>query len=118
MTAILDPFFYRVRLTKGSAYSALKIWRGFPTDPDTGEVLVERPLIWRAFLNGEHVAIEDVMIEIDGLTGLPAIKGEPCDEVEYLHCLKTYLWAKDHAPAAPEANPRKAIDPLTAPLPW
>lgn len=104
--------YFRTRLTKDAPLSALHVWRGYPTDPDTGETLYERPQLWRAMLNGKHVPIEDVMIEIDGATGLPAIKGEPCDEIEYLRILKTYQWAQEHAPHLPEARPREAINHL------
>jgi hypothetical protein len=103
-------WFYRIRLVKSAPYSALKIWHGFPIDNVTGELLFSRYPIWRAILNGEHVPIEDVMVEIDGITKRPVIKGEEIDDVEYFMILKRHLWARAHAPDSPEANPAQKVD--------
>src|SRR5437899_2372999 len=43
--------FYRVKLRKGAADSALAIWNGPAPDPD-GSGALERPLAWQAMLNG------------------------------------------------------------------
>ncbi len=102
--------FYKIRLAKGAPYSALKIWRGFPINPDDGSLMMDRPILWRAFLNGEDVPVEDHAIEFDQITTEPVIKGELISEDDYLLLMKTNLWAKEHKPDAPEANPRKAID--------
>lgn len=110
--------FYRIRLVKGAAWSAIKVWFGPPLDPDTGDILWERPCLWRCLINGQDDAIEAVMIELDGTTGLPVIKGDEISETDYLYHLKTYIWARDHAPDSPEAKPKQKIDPLTAPLPF
>lgn len=101
---------YRTRLAKGAPWSAIKVWWGFPVDPETGEILLERSPCWRAILNGDHVPIEDVSIEIDGLTQEPMLRAELIDETEYDYLLATNLWAKTHAPNAPEANPRQRVD--------
>lgn len=93
--------YYRRRLVKGGPWVAVKIWNGPPRDPDTGEVLFERPYLWRALLNGDDVDIWDVW---------PECSGEPIGYVEYEFILKAHLWAKVHAPNDPEANPRKPID--------
>lgn len=104
------PQFWKVRLAKGSAYSALKIWFGPPIDPTNGMPMWDRSPIWRAILNGEHVPIADVMVEIDGTTKMPVIKGDACDEIEYLRVLQTHLLAKKHDLPWPEARPRERID--------
>lgn len=115
---MIGPFYYRVQLAKGSAFSGVKIWKDFPIDPVTGELLTERSYMWRAELNGEGVPIAEVMIEMDGITDMPVVKGTYVDEVEYIRLSSTVKWAQQHAPDAPEAKPREKIDPLTAPLPW
>jgi hypothetical protein len=92
---------YRRRLTKGGVWCAVKIWHGFPLDPVTGELLVERSPIWRAMLNGEHV---------DVWTQWPDCSGEPITEDEYMFLLKDHLWSVDNAPDSPQANPRAKID--------
>lgn len=109
MSSGRGPIFYKMRLAKGACVSVAKVWRGFPTDPDTFEVLTERPFIWRAVLNGEDVPIETVMIEFDP-AGVPVIKGDRCDEIEYLRLTETHLLAREHSLPWPEATPRKAID--------
>ncbi len=79
-------------------------------DPDTGEAL-DRSWMWRAFLNGEPVPLEDVhaVIQIEGRDE-PYVKGERIDEIEYLRLVEDRAWAREHAPADPAANPRQAIN--------
>lgn len=107
---MIGPFFYRVRLVKGAPWSAVKLWKGFSIDPDTLELLTERPFIWRAILNGEHVDVYDVVIEFDGITQMPVVKGEQVNEAEYEFLLGDHLWAKAHAPDEPAAKPRERVD--------
>ncbi len=106
----MGPFFYKIRLAKGSVWSALKVWFGPPVDPINEQPMWDRSPIWRAFLNGEHVPIEDIMTEMDGVTGLPTIKGDACTEEDYLFYLRDHLWAKANKPDDPAANPRQKID--------
>ena len=108
----LDAKYYRVRLAKGSPFSALKVWWGSAIDPVTQEVMCERPGMWRAVLNGEHVPIEDVSFLNDDAMAEPVIRGEIIDEIDYEVLLRTYLRAKVYEPDSPQANPRKKVDPL------
>lgn len=104
------PMFFKMRLVRGAAYSAVCVWKSCPTDPDTGETLYERPATWRCKINGQDDAVEAAMIEFDGTTNLPVIKGEPCDEAEYTFILKDHLYHKQYFPDAPQAKPRERID--------
>lgn len=110
VAAVSGAKFYRLRLAKGAPFSSLKVWQGFPVDPGTGQMMFERPFIWRAFLNGEDVPIEDHAIEFDPITTEPVIKGEPITEEDYLLLMKIHLHAKEYTPHAPEAHPRKPVD--------
>ncbi len=96
----------------------VKIWRGYPHDPLTGELLTERSFMWRAEISGEGVSWEDVIITFEANNDdLPIVKGEPIDEAEYRFYCESAKWAKAHKPDAPEANPRKPINHLkTAPI--
>lgn len=111
-----ETMFFKMRLVKGAAYSAVCVWKSCPTDPDTGEMLYERPETWRCKINGQDDAIEAVMIEFDGTTNLPVIKGEPCDEIEYRRILKTHTMAVEQNLPWPEAKPRVAINHLQGDL--
>ena len=93
--------YYRRRLVKDGPWVAVKVWKGFPIDPVTGEMLFERPQMWRGLLNGDDVDIWDVW---------PECSGGKISEEEYVFILTRHLWAKVHDPTAPEANPRKPID--------
>ena len=99
-----------MRMVKDGPLVAVMIWHGCPVDPVTGELLTERPALWRCKINGQDDAISTVLIEMDGLTGLPVLKAEPIEELEYDYLVKSHQWAAKYAPDAPEANPRKRID--------
>lgn len=101
--------FYAMTLTRGGARVPVKVWFGRPVDPITGELL-ERPATWRCQIDGQDDAIEACMIEIDGVTNEPVIKGETIDEDEYTYLLQRNTWAREHEPESPHANPRKRID--------
>lgn len=65
---------YRVRLRPGAPDSALRIWLGFPVDPESGEEMTERGYRWQASLNGAPVDI---------LNWWPACAREPISEAEH-----------------------------------
>lgn len=46
---------YRITLRRGAPDSAIRIWLGFPRDPETGEIMLERNLAWQAEVNGQAV---------------------------------------------------------------
>jgi hypothetical protein len=101
--------YYAVRLVKNGPRVPLKIACISAQDPETGEDLDRSP-VWRAWRNGDEVDIFHAIIDFDGLTMLPVVKGETIDEREYEHLLRLKQWAEKHAPDAPEANPRRPID--------
>lgn len=103
-----QPHLYRVRLVKGAAWSAVKVWYGQPLDPLTSELLDRSPR-WQVEVNGTLINEPfDLVMLIDGQA--PIVKGERIDEVEYRYLLKTHSWAREYEPDAPEANPRKRIN--------
>lgn len=104
-----EPTYYRTRIVKGGPIVGLKIWHGYPIDPDTGEVLTERPALWRAEVNGEPVPINDVAPQFADGTG-DSIRGDECDEDEYLFLASDAKWASKYSPQDPAAKPRERIN--------
>lgn len=102
--------YWRVKLAAGAPWSPLRIWTGYPVDPVTSETLTERPCLWRACLNGTDVDISEVVIEFDGQSGDPVVKGEQVDAAEYQYLLERHIWARRYDPTDIAANPRKKID--------
>ncbi len=103
------PKHFALRLVKRGPVVAAKLWYDVPSDPDTGEPLDRSPR-WQALLNGIACDIFAVIVEFDGLTGEPIIKGEEIDEIEYRRLLATAAWSVRRNPNAPEASPRTPID--------
>lgn len=109
-----------VQLTKDGVFCPVKTWYGQPLDPVTSEPLDRSPR-WNVLLNGEFIDPDQLLIIIgwDGPeSDMASIKGKPITEDEYLHLLEVRAWAVAHSPASPEANPRKAVDLMMAPLPF
>lgn len=111
------PKFYKVRLGNGRPAAGLKVWQGFPTDPETGETL-ERAYIWRCELNGVPTEINEVF-EWWGDCGNTEVPGEQITEREYQFYAKDGEWAREFSPEDPSANPRKKVDMnKIAPIEW
>lgn len=104
-----EPGFYRLRLRKGAMFSAVRIWSGPPIDPATGEEVPERGVRLQASINAEPVPLERVW---------PQCAKNPITEAEHDHILRTQDWGRTHAPDSPQADPRRPVDLLTAPLPF
>lgn len=102
--------FYRFRLVSGGVRGAVKIWRGPPADPVTGEEL-DRSWRWQALFDGEPIDFDRVW---------PACAGDPITEAEYEQCCARKRWAEQHAPESAYANRTKRLDPLSSetPLPF
>lgn len=92
--------FYRRRLVKNGPWVAVLIVHGRPRDPVTGEELDRSPR-WQAWLDGKEVDVFQVW---------PECSGAPIDKAEYLHLRNVSDWAREHAPYAPEAQPRQSIN--------
>lgn len=99
--------YYRTRLRGGGAPCGVRIWYGAPTDPVTGEIM-DRSHRWQAEANGEYIDVDRVW---------PPRRGaDPITEADYQHFIARAAWAKKHAPDSAIADPRRKVDPLTAPI--
>lgn len=100
--------YYGIILVKNGPVVGARIWYGNPLDPVTHEELDRSPR-WMALRNGHECDYTDLW---------PWCAGKGITKAEYDHLLAVQAWAVEHAPTDPAANPRVAVDPLTAPLPW
>lgn len=91
--------YYWRRYVRGGPKCAVRIWFGPPHDPIDGSIMDRSPR-WQATVNGQ---------EADPLDTWTSCCGHPIDEAEYNYMMGLSKWAKEHAPDAPEANPRTAI---------
>jgi hypothetical protein len=99
--------FYRYRMVKGGHPVGVRIWFGPPLDPVTGEEL-DRGHRWQATVNR-------VLTDLDRVW--PGCGREPIDRAEHDHLCALQAWAIENAPDAPQADPRRPINMMTAPLP-
>lgn len=99
---------YRFKLVSGGVFVAVKIWFGAPLDPIDGTELDRAPR-WQAEANGEPISLERVW---------PKCADEPIDQAEAAYLANRKAWAERVAPDSPQADPRRRIDLLTAPLPF
>lgn len=100
--------YYGVILVRGGPVVGARLWYGLPLDPVTGEELDRSPR-WMALRNGHECELEDLW---------PWCAGKQITKAQYDHLLAVHYWAAEHSPSSPEANPTKAIDPLTCKIPW
>lgn len=94
------PGTYKMQLVKGGPWVPVRIWRGFPVDPDTGETREAGGYIWRALINGYEANI---------WRAWPFCGRQPIDQAEYRYLLDLNAWAQRYAPDSPEANPRRPV---------
>lgn len=99
---------YQMRLVSGGVFVAIRIWNGAPLDPVTGEELDRSPR-WQAQANGEPIPIDRVW---------PKCADAPIDLGEFEYLTARQSWAAKNAPDSVFANPKRRIDPLTAPTPF
>jgi hypothetical protein len=102
-----------MRLVSRGPLVAARITYGPAIDPVTGETL-DRSWLWSAEVNGELVAQPSPDPEAAQVFRIWH-SGDPCTEAEFHYRLDLKTWAEIHAPGAPEANPREAIDLTTLP---
>lgn len=100
--------YYRAKLRGRSVLVGVHLWYGPPHDPVTGEVM-DRSWRWQAEANGEPVDLDHVW---------PACADDPISEADYQFYAKRQRWAEANMPDTPFADPRRAYNPLTAPLPF
>lgn len=99
--------YYTTRLGKGAILSAVRIWYGQSFDPKTGEQLDR--FTWLASINNEPVSVLRVW---------PHVAKSRIDVDEYNRIIGLMVWAKTNDPDGAYANPKKAVDPLKAPIPF
>lgn len=99
--------FYQTKLIKGGVWVAVRIWWGFPTSLEADETTDRLPG-WNAERDGEPVDVFQVW---------PDCSDEPIPDSEYAFMLARAAHDRIHNPNSPYANPRRRIDPMTAPLP-
>lgn len=95
--------FYRYRLGRDTIVGGVRLWKGPPLDPITGELL-DRHWRWQALFNGEPIDFERVW---------PACAGDPITEQEYNRFVARMAWARKHAPDSAHAEPGRKHDPLS-----
>lgn len=98
--------YYKMRLRSGAVFVGVKIWYGQPLDPVTYEPL-DRSLRWCAAVNGRPVELDRVW---------PKCANHPETAAEYEYLTSLEKWAKENMPSSPQANPRRPINLLTAPI--
>ena len=100
-----QPGFFRTRIVKGGPLVVAEIRYGPALDPDTGDTL-DRPHLWEALIAGRHVRtpspdpIEAGVFRIWGIA-------DPIDEATARFMMADAAWCAEHAPARPQANPRR-----------
>lgn len=98
------PGYYRRRLVKRGRmvgpWVPVHIWRGFGTDPLTGDVL-ERGWMLRAKRFDQ---------EVDPETEWFACWREPITKEEYDYLVAIHAYAITHEPTLPEACPKQVVD--------
>jgi hypothetical protein len=99
------PGCFRVRLTRGAPDSAVRIWLGFPRDPETGEEMTERPYSWQATLNGAPVPLDRCW---------PGCARDPISRDEHDRLVERN---RTMDPESPFYDPRRRVDLSTAPPP-
>ena len=103
-----EPGHYRQRLTRGGPWVAALIFRPCPIEwaPETLQG-IDRWYALEAEIDGRSVPVHAVWTS-----------AERVSMAEYLFLRDDRRWAREHAPEAPEANPRKRIDYDTLPPPF
>ena len=102
------PGWYRRRLVKGGPWVPVLLFVPCPLDPHTGEPL-DRP---------RHPLCLIADDPADAMEQWSWVAGQPISRAEYLYLMAVRAHAIAHEPEMPEANPRRPIDLLRAPLPF
>jgi hypothetical protein len=100
------PGCYRVRLRRGAADSAVRIWLGHGVDEATGEEMLERPFHWQATVNGVRVPLEQCW---------PGCAREPISREEHDRLVERN---RTMEPESPFFDPTKRVDLRSAPAPF
>lgn len=95
------PGIYRLRLSKGAPWSAVRIWDEAERCPETGELMEDER--FRCLVNGRDVNPDHYAERVNCF-------GERIDDREYAYLLSVNGWAVEHAPETPEASPTERVD--------
>ena len=109
------PGLYAWRAIKGGPEIAARIRHEPTRDPVTGEPL-DRSWYWSADIDGA-TDLSPGVTPSDNCWNI-SIFGRPIDEAEYRYLVANSEWARQHAPATPEADPWSSVDLNTAPVPF
>jgi hypothetical protein len=97
---------YKRKIVRGGAWVAARIYKTGERD-DLGRLIEDEQM--HCDVDGKPVDNPD-----DAWLWLA---DNPIDEVEYKMLMRLGPWARQHAPTDPNADPTKAIDFMTAPIP-
>lgn len=113
------PGLYRVRLVRGAAWSAVRIYHGRPLadpahlgrgfDREPRAVRAAGPWGYYALCNGQPIRLDEVW---------PRCVPHPIDGPTYGHLRKLNRWAARYDPTSPEGAVRSPVDWLRAPPPF
>jgi hypothetical protein len=98
---------YRIRLTRGGPFVAVRIWFGPPLDPETGKEMAERGDRWQCRINGSR------LVPIDRMW--PYVARQPISEAEHRKLVRL---SRTMDPKHAFYDPTKAINRLVAPVPF
>lgn len=117
----VEEGYYLLR-REGRVDVPIRIWFGWPLDPETNELL-ERSPRWMVEINGDLAGDPDAPARIDGrpiesLVGIwPECRRWPTDRADYEYRVDRARFAQQHDPSDPFADAGR-VDPMTAPLPF
>lgn len=104
-----EPGFFRMRLVRYGPFVGARIWRPCPI-----EISVREP--WQAIDRWPPLDAE--------IDGEPAqvlrvwLYGDTISELDFLVLTESSRWARAYQPTNPIAEPRKAVDRSTMPMPF
>ncbi len=111
--------FFRARLAKAGPFIGVRMFFGPPIID--GEELDRSPR-WQVTVGAETTSrailmlgADEIPVEIEDVL----LRGvEPVTEAEWQYLVAHQAWAAEHAPNHPKAEPRRAVDFNTIPLPF
>lgn len=113
-----EPRFFRARLAKAAPFIGVRMFFGPPIVD--GEELDRSPRLQVTVGHDttSHAVLmlgsDDIPVEVEDVL-LRSV--EPVTQAEWQFLVAHQSWATDHAPNHPKAEPRKAVDFNTIPLP-
>jgi len=113
------PRFFRARMAKAGPFIGVRMFFGPPVID--GEELDRSPR-WQVTIGAETtsravlmLAADEIPVEVEDVL-LRSV--EAVTEAEWQYLVAHQAWATEHAPNHPKAEPRRAVDFNTIPLPF